>query len=531
MKTYPWNKINYLCILSNVIMLACGGGQKPSSNFEAYSPAEKAFLNAARTYKIPVRFLVAIGYVESNLSPSPATTLYANAPLGPQVGESAFGVSRSTLGVPQGQTGDQLELQIDAYSRWITSQLPDGLSDQIKNDEDKFNWIWNLAALHRGNDATSSLFAKEIIDALNQGFHWIDPKNGEVIEFPPEEPAIDIANLRDVSRNHLKILSLTRSSPVDSARVLVLSGQHNYDQKQSPRGIEVIHCPFSFSNCIEMQYYDGKEAKDFHLGAHFVIPQKESLSKWPLQLARYDDSVPQLTPDGTMELSSDKVIIMLTGLSGRMVSGIRTPASPSWLSPWQLQRMGELVQDICDMLVIEYEDSDNPLSRGECMEIGNGGTGFNYQKMGEPFYWGSISDFDPSIFTSYIFRSDQFSGKTIFEYPLKKQIFSKDEPISLNLTFGLRAKNIHFEHLVRCKENNRVLWTTSSQEQVRSQVNFLFEKRIYDAGPNYNGTHYIRAKVYGENGELIGWDLATVYLSDYEQTSQGLAPDACMNLL
>ncbi|NRA44130.1 MAG: hypothetical protein HRU09_04130 [Oligoflexales bacterium] len=523
---YP-SKNRYTLWLLTVSLLACGGGQKPRSDFETYSPAEKAFINAARAYKIPVRFLVAIAHVESNLSPSSATTLYANAPLGPRAGESAFGISRTKLGVPEGQSGDQLELQIEAYSRWVTSQLPQGLSDNIKDDEDKFNWIWSLAALHRENDATSSLFAKEVIEALNEGFHWIDPKSGDVIQFPAEEPAINVTNLRDVSRNHLKILSLTRTSPVDSARVLVLSGQHDYGQKQSPRGIEVIHCPFSFSSCIEMQYYDGKENKDFHLGAHFIIPQKESLSKWPLQLARYDDSVPQMSADGNIDLSTDKVIIMLTGLSGRMVSGIRTPASPSWLTPWQLQRMGELVQDICDMLVIEYEDSENPLSRGECMEVGTGGTGFSYQKMGEPFYWGAISDFDASIFTSYIFKSDQFSGKTVFEYPLKKQIFSKNEPISLNLTFGLRAKNIHFEHLVRCPENNRVLWTTSSREQVRSQVNFLFEKQLHDAGPNYNGTHYIRAKVFGESGELIGWDLATVYLSDYEQTSQGISPYAC----
>lgn len=519
-----------MCLILSTLS-ACGDGRKPSSSFEPYSPAEKAFMNAARTYKIPVRFLVAVGYVESNLSPSSATTIYANSPLGPQGGESAFGISRSQLGVPPGQTGDILELQIEAYSRWIISQLPNGLSDNIQSDEDKFNWIWSLAALHRENDATSSLFAKELIETLNQGFHWIDPKSGDVIQFPAEEPSIDIENLRDVSRNHLRIMSLTRTSPVDSARVLVLSGQHNYGQKQAPRGIQVVHCPFSFSSCIEMQHYDGKESKDFHLGAHFVIPQSPSLSEWPLQLTRYDDAVPQLDTNGELSLSTEKVTIMLTGLSGKMVSGIRTPASPSWLSPWQLQRMGELVRDICDMLVLEYEDSDNPLSRGECMEISNTGTGFSYQKMDEPFYWGAISDFDPSIFTSYIFHSDQFSGKTVFEYPLKKQIFSKNEPISLNLTFGLRAKSIHFEQLVRCKENNRVLWTTSSQEQVRSKVNFLFEKQVYDAGPNYNGTHYIRAKVYGESGELIGWDLATVYLSDYEESSQNLGPDDCKNQL
>ena len=529
MRAYSSKKVRYILCLLLLTLIGCGEGRKTSSDFEPYSPAEKAFMNAARTYKIPVRFLVAVGYVESSLSPNSATTLYANTPLGPKIGESAFGISRSTLGVPQGHSGDQLELQIEAYSRWVTSQLPNGLSDNIQNDEDKFNWIWSLAALHRENDATISLFAKEVIEVLNQGFHWIDPKSGEVVKFPPEEPAIDVENLRDVSRNHLKIMSLTRTSPVDSARVLVLSGQHNYGQKQRPRGIEIIHCPFSFSSCIEMQYYDGKENKEFHLGAHFVIPQNPSFSEWPLQLARYNDAVPQLSADGKIDLSTDKVIIMLTGLSGRMVAGVRTPASPSWLSPWQLQRMGELVRDICDMLVIEYEDSDSPLSRGECMEISTTGTGFSYQKMDQPFYWGAISDFDPSIFTSYIFHSDQFSGKTVFEYPLKKQIFSKDEPVSLNLTFGLRAKSLHFEHLVRCKENNRVLWTTSSQEQVRSKVNFLFEKRIYDAGPNLNGTHYIRAKVYGESGELIGWDLATVYLSDYEETSQSLGPDACKN--
>ena len=47
----------------------------------------------------------------------------------------------------------------------------------------------------------------------------------------------------------------------------------------------------------------------------------------------------------------------------------------------------------------------------------------------------------------------------------------------------------------------------------------MLTTRVWDAGPNGNGTQFFRAKVYSRD-QLIGWDMSEVYLSQYETEQQ-----------
>jgi hypothetical protein len=263
------------------------------------------------------------------------------------------------------------------------------------------------------------------------------------------------------------------------------------------------------------------------MGAHFIIPNSPEITEQPLQIVNYDEVVPSLDEHGDVVFEKDKVTVMLTGLSGHTQSGKRFPADPTWLSPWQLETMGELTHDICDFLSLQYEDSSAPLSIEECKEISLTGTTFQVQEHNVPYTWGDISDFDYSIFHSYILKPNTFFSNTTFEFPSRKNIFSASEKININLTFGLKVKHIQLERLIRCSNNDRVLWMPVANEDVRSEVNFNFEKQLYDSGPNLDGTHYFRAKVYGEEGNLIGWDVTTIYLEEYEKNSPTMTPSQC----
>ena len=520
---------SHLVLIATVILSVsqwqCSDNKEDQQGgIDGRTPLEKAFDQAASTHHIPVRFLIASGYLESKLRPKETSS---NTLKGPELGESAFGISRSTLGLQEGLNGDRLTNQVDAYSRWLARQLGGGLKFNPKDDEEKFNWIWAIADAHRRMDSTKVLFANEMIKLLNSGFYWIDPETDTVIPFPPETPAIDLENLKTVSGNYLNLSSLTFDSPnnVMFAKFLKVYEQGSHDRTQDPSKIKIVHCPFSFSACVELQAWNGEDQKDFWMGAHYIIPSDHDVSSTPLQLALHNQAVPMTDTDGSLTFSLDEVVVMLTGASGKVSNGIRNPADPLWMNPRQFQSLRTLTDLICDRLAYHHQD----LTRQQCLETGSG-TIFKHQKAGEAFQWGQIPDYDPVIFESYIGSRNTLSGKTVFEFPGNKKIYQKGETVSLNLTFGLQAYALELERLIRCPDSERVSWSVIARELVTSQNNFVFEKKLFGSGPNLNGTQFFRAKIFDAESKLLGWDLATIYLKDFNKEPEPVFPNDCLDL-
>lgn len=525
------NALKTVCCLFLLGALSCGETAQKGGGGDRYqSKTMQAFEETARDYEIPVRFMLAVAKVESHLNPKASLVDYGGSSIGPKAGQTAFGLTRGELGIPLGSGGDSLASQVRAYGKWL-SHNKGNLKNIIEGDEDKFLWLWNIAGLHRDHESSRALFAKELIYALNSGFKWLDPETKDIIEFAKESPAIDVNNLRTVSQNHLQLVNLTRYSTdnVRSARQVVLRNHHNHGKEQKPNGILVVHCPFSFSACVEMQAFDGVEEREFWLGAHFIIPKDEGLSEFPLQAFLHKDAVPYLDGNGEKSLRQDKIVIMLTGHGGSISAGKRLTAEPNWMNNWQLQRMGELVRDVCDRLSRD-DNPDDPddggISFNDCVTVGKG-TQFQYQGDRDEYLWGDILDFDRSIFKSYVEFPNALSGKAVFEYPDGKQIFEKEEEIALNLTFELKVHYVELERLIRCK-NGKVKWRIiDDADPMGQELEYMFSKLIRNSGPNLNGTHFFRAKAFGRNGNLLGWDLAQVYLKGYNNDNPVVTPGMC----
>lgn len=511
-------------IVFSFALISCGSKNKPTHHQPTLgSPIEQAFSQAERTYSTPSRILMAVSYLESQLSANSATSYYGSQLIGPAVGETAFGLSKQKLGLLQGSQRIKLTNQIDAYARWLSGKITENLPKNPRNPDEIFLWIWEIAQLHRKKSNTRVLFALELISILNSGYQWQDPETNEMMEFKAERKQIDISQL---SRNAQKTLRLdTRQSEIKTASMLVIPGQHHEKPRQIAKGVKIIHCPFSLSACIDLQVYDESTNK-FWLGAHYVIPQNNDIIDTPLQLNVHDDAVAKLDSLGKKTHASSKIVVMLTGHSGRVVGGTRDVVNPAWISKWQLKRMGELVHDICDRLVYNSRYNEQPLELAKCIQIGQG-THFQYGIANEVL-WGDILDFDPLIFKSYVDYPDGLSGQTAFEFPTRSNIFSAGNKVKLNLLFDIRTQHIELERLVRCP-NNKVVWASVSSDNVRSEVSFRFTKQYWDAGPNNNGSHFFRAKVYASTGEMIGWDLGTTYLKDFEDSEQSMTPRDCLD--
>ncbi|MCB9228440.1 MAG: hypothetical protein H6618_02420 [Deltaproteobacteria bacterium] len=505
------------------ISVNCGDNGHEDKKEDPRSVSERVFDEAAGHSGIPVRLLIASAYIESGIKPLASGSEGQWEPASLQ---SAFGLSRQTLGLDNGARGDRLDSQITAYADWLSRKMPQGLKASPQTDEEKYNWIWAMAEAHRNDDSTRTLYAIEMIEALNKGFLWTDPENNNIIAFREESPPINLDNLRTVSSNHLQLSNLTTSSPnqVYAARFLRLHNQGTHHRSQTPTKIRIVHCPLSFSGCIEEQLWDGQSEKKMWMGAHYLVPSSANISEMPLQIYPHDEAVPVTDSQGRMNFSQDEVVIALTGLSGKIRDGVRKSANPLWLSEFQLRNLNALTDYICDRLAY-----DNPqITRIGCLETGNG-IHFQTNPANTPLTWGDIPDFDPIIFHSYIGNRHSLSGKTVIEHPDNKRIYKSGDAVRLNLTFGLRAKSLELERLIRCPDNERAYWSVIDREMIRSQNSFMFEKTILGSGPNQDGNHYFRAKVFDEDNQLLGWDQAHIYITDYEPGPDPVFPGDCLS--
>jgi hypothetical protein len=513
----------------------CGpkaGSKGPAGN--GAGQVEQAFTKAARDYGIPVRYLMAVGYLESHLSSDPATATYASltdphasVDRGTVMTQTAFGVSTLTLGLDPAQEASRLlETQIDAYAHWVSDRLKSAnvsLPQDPKTAEERFYWIENLALLQRKGVAqrrnVQIVFANELIATLNRGFLWQDPRDSAMVRLEPESTPLSQASFPANARNWLQLSEL--DAQLYTATYLPLVTVPSGEVKNKPKRVEVIQCPMSLSACLELQTRG--DDSEIRLAAHYIIPADKTIFNKSLQVSNHNEALVVTNLRGENVAVQDAIVIMLTGDSGRPIQGQRSPALPTWFSDAQLRSMGQVINDICTLL----SQKDSEVKREECMSIGGEkGIKFRGQELRDDYRWGDIPDFDPTIFEAYVRSPSGLGAEIAFEVDQGKKYISAGENLSLTMLLDPQARTVELERLSRC-QSGRVVWEPVRTKQIRNDRRITFQESYFDAGPNKNGEQFFRVRVYGKDTRLLGWSITNVLLRGYEEDLASASEKFC----
>jgi len=513
---------------------ACGKKKSGSSPGPSVGPVERVFQAAASENGVPVRYLLAAAWVESRLAPARSSTPYVNPSdqtdqvfKGLRLSQTAFGLTQEQLGIAGQENAETLSVQVGAYAALLKSRVESlRLNRSPSTPEDKFQWVWEIAQMHRdgltGRRNVQIVFAHELIAALNQGFIWQDADTGEVVTLQKETPGLKIQDF-PVDRQALFQLD-TMSGQVRRAEFMHLVNPSGGGQvRNEPQRIEVIHCPLTLSACLELQ--TKAQGDEVHLGSHYVIPEDPREGAYvdrALQVAFHDEVVSLTGTDGKFRTVQDAIVVTLVGNSGRYVQGKRIPAAPTWMGANQLRLLGGLINDVCARLA-----TDNGVDFNACISTG-GANGVRFRNpAGEDYRWGDIPDFDETIFKAHIASGGALQDATAFEFAGERRQFQAGQQINLTLRFGPRAKLIELETLVRCADQ-RVVWAPEATKEVISTTKRTIEVVKNYAGPNDNGDHFFRARILGANGEVIGWAVDRVYLTNYDVTGHVAPSKYCI---
>jgi hypothetical protein len=259
------------------------------------------------------------------------------------------------------------------------------------------------------------------------------------------------------------------------------------------------------------------QLKESSVGAkmqsHYVIPNESSVGPGIIQMARHGESVQIMNSLGSFETVQNRIIVMLTGNSGRYVEGVRTHANPLWLSDYQLRLLGVALTEIC--FAIERAEG---LPRNQCLSS-HGPNSLIFRKHSQGFYrWGDIPDFDDSIVFQYLGSSDGVGTSVNLEKIGGSTMIEAGQPFVLSVKFPPSSRRLVIERLVRLPgADSRVIWEIVHQVQVRNASTIQIDDMTWhDAGPNLNGDQFFRVKVYGEGGKFLGWSTRLVQLKGYE---------------
>lgn len=521
-------------LLSALLALAAGcGSRKPGEGGggPTAGKTETAFVDAAVQYGIPVRMLLAVAFKESGMNPLPGSSTYVTSEnvLGISLAETAFGLSRKKIGLPEEDSSNVLEVQIDAYAKWVAEALEEkdlNLDPNSREPDELYNWIWQLAQLHRDGQNTRRnvqiLFTMELMAKLNYGDFWQDPESGETINLEKESTPLSIDKFPAHIRENMRLF--TGASDVYAAQYFELTWQQSNDLRNVPNHIRVIHCPFSLSACLELQ--NPTEEKDaIRLNAHYVIPPDKSVVQKPLQIAQHR-SVLLLTDNrGEPESVQDALIVMLTGNSGSYAKGQRIRTNPKWFNPYQLQQMGTIIRNVCPRIQADINEN---LDISKCVSPrGDGGIRFYHQGNSEQYQWGDIPDFDESIFQAYVDTPDALGGQARFQFPDGKNVYNATQPVSFNVRFIKGTAKVVLEHMESCPDG-KLIWAVKEQQLVRNTDVRGFQTTLFYKGPNGNGQHFFRTMVYDKEGNLQGWNIEDIYLRNYDdEFGPGANPKEC----
>lgn len=496
------------------LLSSCGARRQSSENENTGTPVENAFLAASANSGVPARIMMAVGYVESGLrTPSGVGRISSGGSLsrGPLQAESVFGLTYGDLALDSDKAPG-LEEQIKAYGEFLKTKLGDSKPAQGSvTAEDKVRWIWALSRIHRGPDAPKNLlavFTREVMAVLNSGFS-VQEKDGVIANLEKEStPLRD----QDLPLNYREDLQLDMyHAQIGSASLFSLARNNPNQGINQPQFIEVVHCPFSLSACIQMQNQQASDRAP--MAVHYIIPSSDDEVPGTLQFARHEEMVTFVDRSGAPEVVGNRIVVMLTGLSGRYFDGQRIFADPLWMTDFQLRLLGVAVHEICSRLA-----STNNVNPGECIKIG-GPNGVHFRNQNpDSFRWGDLVDWDESIVAPYLANRDGISSSTTLQLNSEGQL-AAGVPFFLNAGFQSTTRRIELERLVRCPDpDRRVVWETIDIQQVRNRSSYLFgDNEWYDAGPNGSGDQYFRVKATGDDGRFMGWSALRIQISGFDK--------------
>ena len=506
----------------------CGSKKTVGSGDDgSLTPLARAFSRAAQDSGVPLRLLLATGYLESRLSAQNATANYAAITGGKEavargtlLTQTAFGKTLKDLGLdPAKPETSHLDVQVAAYAHWVQSKLKTAgasLTTEPVTPDDKYHWLANIAQLQReGLEERRNvqiLFARELIQILNTGFVWQDEASGEKLELSKEAAPIAVASFPSNGQAWFKLSEPT--SPIFGVSFLPLVTVPLGEFVNKPKHIEVIHCPLTLSACLELQ--TRSKESDVHLAAHYIIPPidpaVDATLNRVLQVADHKQVLVVTDHKGANTPVDDAIVIMLVGNSGRMVAGTRQPALPNWFSDLQLRAMGQLVNDVCTLL----SQQDATVNRDLCRSPSDDqGVHFRFQDKSEEYRWGDVADFDPTIFAAYVKSPGGLGTEIKFDFPLGIHQSRAGDQLSLSMLFDSTVRTLELERLNRCP-SGKVVWEPLQTLQVRGVTALALSQAFHDSGPNRSGAQYFRIRAYGKDSHLIGWSIDEVLQHDYE---------------
>ena len=542
LKASPWTSaLNVVSppltrLLAVIFAFALGGcgSKKPDAPIQDRSkhPVKNSFELAANTHHLPVRFLMAAAWVESRLVAENASATYRNlgdqniAGLGLPITETAFGLSYETLGLdPAASESATLESQISAYGAWLAARTNNlGLKAQIETDADRYYWVENLARLHRagldGRRNVQVVFAQELIKTLNEGFVWQDSRTDERVILPALDQPLQFDALPKNGQNFLAFKEF--EAEIFGATFLPLATSPAGEFENRPTRVEVVHCPLSLSACLQIQSGFDNVESDVHLGAHYIVPQDQSILSKVIQVAAHEETVLLTDSLGQPRMVDDAIIVMIAGHSGRIVNGRRSDARPDWLTTAQITRLAQVIREVC----LTLSASDSAIKVEECRSpVGNKGVQFHRRGI-EEIRWGDIADFDEKIFAAHLAKPDGLTSEIAFQFNQKSRTFKAGDDVTLTVLFSPEARRVDIERLARCSDG-QVVWEVIRSLQVRGQNRSTIVERFFDSGPNGNGDQFVRARVHGQESNLLGWTVDSLFLEGYEEDALPAASIAC----
>ncbi len=502
------------------------------SGGEGGHPLKHSFATAATQNRVPVQLLLATAWLESRLTANAAGVVYdSDVRIGAQNAQTAFGVPHHKLAPFSHEEEDltQLDAQVAAYARLVRAHLDDNsieLNTNVNNKEHMLAWVQELAQLQRTGDKyrnnTRSLFALEMLAVLNSGFEWRDPTTGEEIVLPPHHQRLERMQIPYPAQQFFNLR--TTAAQLYQAHWLLPTHPQVIRDKNQPRRILVTHCPFSLSACLELQ--NTKRADNgVALQAHYIIPANNDVIDYPLQVAHHDLQVTVTAPDGQPETQPDKIVIMLSGSSGRIVDNVRVAADPTWQSGFQLEWLGYMVKELCTAHLglrntTHIQNCSNPQHADTRVElrVNQAGTKANHR-------WGEIADFDRNIYAAYLQQPQSLQKQFVWLDQRTNGKYGRGETIRFSLPSHGRNWYV-LEKLVRCPNNGKLLYVPVTQHESNASGQQQFSVIFYDRGPNGNGTQFLRAKVFKQE-KLQAWAVGSLKIADYDQEADSIYYEGC----
>lgn len=533
-----FNRLMSLTFFLGVINFSACGEKKPApAPAPVYGKTDMAFLEAERDQNIPKRFLMAVGYMESRLSAQPATALYGDRSVSTGLISSAFGIGIDELEFAEGDDPLLLVDQVKAYATWLNENMvgESQLARTPRTLDEKFAWIQGIARAHRttgtGSQELVSIFMYELIDVLNRGFLWKSPDGKETLELKPESPAIEIGKLQANNQKSLELTQVT-GEVRGYSQTISLPYVNRYKGQNNPKRVEIIHCPLSLSGCLALQK-NNPDRDQLVLGAHYVIPNENigPLGYTALQIADHDEVVFLTDDNGEPQPVKDSIVIMLAGMSGRIIESNYQWINPEWYSDEQLKNMGQLTFELCKRFyAIEQTQLD------ACMDYTNPDIGvkFHFAKPDGGFRWGDIADFglnvgDHLIFHTYIVER-KLRGEAVMSLPANSQVYQNGQDVQVKVDFQSGVQAVELQQLLRCQDGKRLVWDRIAFDQISNETSITFSKKFIGRGPEGNGSQYLRVLAYQDGTQeiLLGWDMGRVYIENFDDLEQYAPKKQCL---